>query len=125
VEATDPRDLGVYIYNATTALHVGFQGPGWRMKREASSGYVYSLVDFCSPGRIRLAFGAAVGEDEEGEAAYEWGRAGWGDDGHCLSNSLGDEKPRFYLSAKQAAEIIAEPIATHRFGERWCCLVGR
>lgn len=66
---------------------------------------------------MRLAFGAATGVDEDGETIYDWGRHGWGDDGNCLSNSLGDEKPRFYLSARQAAEILAAPGAAHEFGE--------
>lgn len=114
-QALDPYDAGVYVYGEGAALHVGFQGPGWNMRRDRQTGYVYTLVDFCSPGRIRLAFGAPAGADEMGEPVYDWGRNGWGGDGHCLSNSLGDEKPRFYLSARQAAEIIADPQSVHKY----------
>lgn len=121
------HDLGVYAKTGAAALHVGFQGPGWRMERDPATGYVYSLVDFCSPGRARLAFGAAAGADDDGEPAYDWGRGGWGGAGGlqealrgCLGSSLGDEKPRFYLSARQVAEILAAPGERHSFGARGC-----
>jgi hypothetical protein len=69
-----------------------------------------------SPGRIRIAFGAASGVDDDGEAVYSWNRRGWGGGGHCLSNSLGDEKPRFYLTPRQGAEILAAPFREHSWG---------
>lgn len=76
---------------------------------------------------MRLAFGAAAGADYDGETVYTWGRRGWGGGGGggtavaaplqgCLSNSLGEEKPRFYLSARQAAEILASPEEEHTYG---------
>lgn len=78
-----------------------------------------------SPGRVRLAFGAAVGQDSDDEVVYDWGRRGWGGGGHCLGNSLGDEKPRFYLSARQAAAILAAPNREHKFGGRPGCVLAR
>lgn len=47
VEARDPRDVGVYVYDGPAALHVGFQGPGWTLSRDPDTGYVFSLVDYC------------------------------------------------------------------------------
>jgi hypothetical protein len=77
-----------------------------------------------SPGRVRLAFGSTVGKDDAGDTVYDWGRRGWGGDDHCLSNSLGDEKPRFYLTARQTAQILAAPWAQHSFGGCVCCQHG-
>jgi hypothetical protein len=42
----DPWDLGVYVYGPSTALHVGFQGPGWRLLPDRDTGYAETL-DFC------------------------------------------------------------------------------
>lgn len=46
VEARDPRDLGVYVFGERTALHVGFQGPGWTLDKSPETGYIFSLVDY-------------------------------------------------------------------------------
>ncbi|KAI8473521.1 MAG: hypothetical protein J3K34DRAFT_391700 [Monoraphidium minutum] len=105
----------MYVNNADAALHVGFSGPGWRANRDPESGRIYSINEYCGPGRVRLAFGAAAGVDNEGDAVYNWGRGGWGGDARCISGSLGDEKPRFYITARQAAQILAAPDVEHRF----------
>ncbi|GBF96864.1 hypothetical protein Rsub_09869 [Raphidocelis subcapitata] len=115
LEASDPQEMGLYVQTPTTALHLGFQSPGWRTHTVDGA----PRFEYCSPGRVRLAFGTAAGAGADGEVDYFWGRAGWGSDGHCLSNSLGDERPRFYLTARQAAEILAAPDATHTYELRF------
>lgn len=55
------------MYGETAALHVGFQGPGWMMKSDKDTGYVYTLVDFCRcvGARALLWEGGGWGRMEE------------------------------------------------------------